>query len=267
MESFYELIPFFEYYFEEDLAFTMSNTEKFLLVQDCENIKTGVKAGDKIPKGSIADVCLREKNPVSLTVPEHVFGVSVKGVGVPVFENNEIAGTMVIAKSLKKKEKVSSLSKNIYDKLSNINNSLNEMSLSMQDMSKTNSDIENFIKDTDAETKKTDEILEFINSLSKQTNLLGLNAAIESARAGEQGKGFNIVASEIRKLSQSSSDSINEINNVLKNIQNSLSEILKRFNNSNVVLEKHACGIKEVSSNINELNSIASILKQFSEEL
>lgn len=267
MEAFYELIPIFKYYFEEDLGFTISNTEKFLFTQGSENLKIAAKAGDSIPAGSIAYECIKQKKPVSFIVPEHIFGVSARGIGVPVFEDGKVAGTMVIAKSLEKKKKISNLSKNIYDAVSQIKDTANEMSSSMNDISLANLDIENYIKNTGSETQKTDEILEFINGISRQTNLLGLNASIESARAGEAGRGFNIVAGEIRKLSQSSADSIKEINSVLSNIKDSINEILIRFNNSNTVLEKHASGIKEISSSINELNSIASMLKQFSEEL
>ena len=61
--------------------------------------------------------------------------------------------------------------------------------------------------------------------VSTQTNLLGLNAAIEAARAGEVGKGFTVVASEIRKLSTSTSESIKQIDTVLKNINQSITII------------------------------------------
>lgn len=79
-------------------------------------------------------------------------------------------------------------------------------------------------------TKEIGKIVTFIDNISKQTNLLALNAAIEAARAGEYGKGFTVVAEEVRTLAEQTSNASNEIVNIINQIQNEMELVTKSMN-------------------------------------
>ena len=92
----------------------------------------------------------------------------------------------------------------------------------------------------------TNDILSFIKTISDQTNLLGLNAAIEAARSGENGKGFAVVANEIRKLSNDSSSSVTQINATLADFHKYITQII----NTIVDISKNSHGISQSMEDI-----------------
>ena len=121
------------------------------------------------------------------------------------------------------------------------------------------SDFRSEIDEMENSMKKINDITMLINSISDQTNLLALNAAIEAARAGEAGRGFSVVADEIRNLAEQSKESTE---NTYKVIEDVLKKVKNIIQTSEVITKELESGEKNVENNVHTLEGI---LNSFSE--
>jgi methyl-accepting chemotaxis protein len=110
-------------------------------------------------------------------------------------------------------------------------------------------DSANVVQQLKSETSNIELILDVIRGISDQTNLLALNAAIEAARAGEQGRGFAVVADEVRGLAQRSQDSVNEIESLLGNLTEAGDEAVKQMVES-------SCTAKLLQEKVHQSNGL-----------
>jgi len=152
-------------------------------------------------------------------------------------------------------------------------NCIDNMSGSSKHSSEAIENIVQKISATNASIGKIEEMVSFITEIADQTNLLALNASIEAARAGESGRGFGVVAEEIKHLAEQSNNSALRITEIVSEISAQSEECVTQSKEVEKIIaeERRLLGItsdkfavldSEIKSSVNEINSVSTITGQ-----
>jgi len=111
-------------------------------------------------------------------------------------------------------------------------------------------------------SEKIGDIIELINGISAQTNLLALNAAIEAARAGEAGRGFSVVADEIRELAEESANATERIADLIGDIQQGVKDTIGQMNKTTKAVESGVDSMRETEQSFDNINEVSDNLQK-----
>ena len=125
----------------------------------------------------------------------------------------------------------------------------------------------NSVKALSDEAQNIDSVITVIETIAEQTNLLALNAAIEAARAGEQGRGFAVVADEVRSLSIRTSESTQEIKSIIERLQNSALSTVNIMDKHGHVAEVAADETAVAGSRLEQIVSSITLIKDMTNQI
>ncbi|RZV37684.1 MAG: methyl-accepting chemotaxis protein [Candidatus Acidulodesulfobacterium acidiphilum] len=140
--------------------------------------------------------------------------------------------------------------------------SVQDVAREMKNIEKTVSAVSATITELGSSSEKIGEIIGVINDIADQTNLLALNAAIEAARAGEQGRGFAVVADEVRKLAERTTKATKEIEAMILSIQRNTQDAVTSMQKGKEEVSKGAEIAGKSAEAISNINSLMLKLKE-----
>jgi len=161
--------------------------------------------------------------------------------------------THLVKKDMETLDKLNSDIKIIGDTSEIIKKEVNEITASVKNIHKVSDKLKEATLNSSNYIKTSDEIIAYVDKMSKQTRILGLNASIQAARAGEHGKGFSVVAVEIQKLADSNKTFGVEISSVLSKLKEEMHNISSETHTLNSLSDIQITSTKNVNTAVEML--------------
>ncbi|EKQ57452.1 MULTISPECIES: methyl-accepting chemotaxis protein [unclassified Clostridium] len=266
LESLIQSAPIISEMFGGNAAIAICDKNGCIYSLDGKGVKAPMHVGQEADielakKTGIIDTVYRQKKTLTTLYNKKDHGVDSRATIIPAInDTGEVSGFISISTSTENFSRIKTSTEELMSSLQETNVTVSEIASSAVQLSeKLNYMVDN-TKNTEKLIAESSEAVTLIESISKQSNLLGLNAAIESSRAGEYGKGFSVVAGEMRKLALNSGESSKKISAALADMSNSMKLIIETVNELGQIATNQAASLEEVSATVEQITLNSQVL-------
>lgn len=253
---------------DEDIAITISDREKLIHYIPGKSIKFPLKIGDLLDPEWAISKAMKNKKRMVVEMPKEIFSFVYRATSTPIVDDKEqIVGCIATSVSLKRKYQLMEMAETLSESLSEISKGIEDIAKNAQDLAKTNIEVTDSAAKTKSDINETHKVLDIIKAIARRSNMLGLNAAIESAKAGEAGRGFSVVSDEIRKLSSGSQDAVKDVQKILMTSVENVGKIVDEIEHNSLGVQQQAAAVEEINASVEELTEVLNTLNSLSHEL
>lgn len=263
-EAFDTILPMVQELFPIDVMFALTDHEKFQAYLPGKEVSIPVEPGTPIPPQSGIRKALDERRIISANLDAGIYGTAFKSVSKPIKDSTGGAsalGVMTLGISLRNQQVLDGAAEHLAMSSGEVRTAADEIARTATDLATDITVLQEIGRSVITELKKTDEILSFIREVSENSTLLGINAAIEAAHAGEHGRGFGVVAAEIRKMAESSASSARDIEKILGLIRTRIGNLDETLERCSAQSEQQAAATQQIAASMEQLADSATEIR------
>lgn len=261
--------PFFQKLSTADVAVAVADRAQTLR-EYIPGIKIDHKqtVGAVCPEQTILWQSILTDNTLVKKVGKESFGFPYLGIATPIKDKaDNVIGGISLTQALDKQDLLLTMADELQKSIHETSGATEKLAGESQELSAIGDTLSQLSKVLMNEVSETDSVLKIIKKITGQTNLLGLNASIEAARVGEKGRGFGVVADEIRKLAEHSTNSLKQIETILHTLKDVSDQISDVISSIGEISSDQANDSQTVAENVQKISDMADKLVTFSEEM
>jgi len=268
LHMFSVVAPFLNDIIAGDVGVSVIRDGRYIAYVPADSLDFGIKVGDPA-QGTVVTKCLTSGCNVAEVVSKEKSsqGVAYAALARPFKDGDRVVGCVTVTQTIDKQERLTSVADSMAAAAEELTAGMEDLATKAKAVATASSDLLHLSRELAATGKKTDDIVAFIKNVANQTNLLGLNAAIEAARVGDLGRGFGVVAEEVRKLATASAESVSQITEALKMIRESVETLSEKSGVIDGTIGAQSVSIQELAKASHSLAAMAVELNEVAEAL
>lgn len=261
-------MQYFEKIVGNDIMLGVCDMKEFKYYRPAKELDLGLRPGTPIsPDDNNLRTALVDGKSSVTRVPASAYGFELDAAAVPIKDSTgKVVGALATAYTLQHNELLGNFTIDLETISGQLSDMVQTIAAQSEQLSATTTDIQSNTRQAVENSKDVNKVAGFIREISEQTNLLGLNAAIEAARVGEAGAGFGVVASEVRKLSVDTKQATQNIEKSLSSVQQSIQYMEQEISAIATSSHEQAHLVNEFSEVVDSLTQMSHKFKKFTDE-
>ena len=254
----------------ERVCFGLSDTETTLIKYGKNFDLPFIEQGKTVSPEGLAYKAMQSRQVISVEIPESLYGTAAKAMSIPLFDDDDpkkVVGCLGVALPRADAHSLRGLLEIVNQSMGNMNSAINETATAASTINESAMSLSEEILGIRKASEEIISVLGFIRNIADQTKMLGLNAAIEAARAGDAGRGFGVVAEEIRKLSEQSKQTANQIRVLIDSITTKITTADLNAGNNLKASTDQAAATQELAASIGEITDYVHTMTEIAHRM